>query len=110
MKAIRSLLPLVLSKVVFAAPTVTLQERATEICGQWDTVVAGPYTVYQNLWNEAKATSGSQCTTVNSYTQNLAWSTSWTWQGASNQVKSYANAALSESSERVGRSPPVCNY
>ena len=52
---------------------------------------------YQDLWNEAQASSGSQCTTVTSDSSNsLAWSTSWSWEGASNQVKSYANAVVSK--------------
>jgi len=64
-------------------------------------VVTGTYTVYQDLWNEAQATSGSQCTTVTSDSaSNLAWSTSWSWGGASNQVKSYANAVVTMSSKK----------
>lgn len=50
---------------------------------------------YQDLWGESAATSGSQCTTVNSLSgSTLNWSTSWTWAGGSSSVKSYANAAL----------------
>lgn len=73
------------------APT-RIVPRATSICGQWDTVETGTYTVYQDLWNEAAGT-GSQCTTVDSVSTDgvLAWSTSWSWTGNSSQVKSFAN-------------------
>jgi xyloglucan-specific endo-beta-1,4-glucanase len=61
---------------------------------------------YQDLWNEGEATSGSQCTTVTSDSGNsLVWSTSWSWEGASNQVKSYANAVVSKSTEELRISP-----
>jgi len=98
MKFTQALFPLALSTATVAVPTATLDKRATTICGQWDSVVTGTYTVYEDLWNEAAATSGSQCTTVNSLSgTTLAWSTSWTWAGGSNQVKSYANAVVTQS-------------
>jgi len=89
-----SALPLLFSSVL-ATPTPVVQERSTKICGQWDTVATGTYTIYQDLWGESSASSGSQCTTFNSLSSNtIAWSTSWTWAGGSSSVKSYANAAL----------------
>lgn len=73
------------------APTPVEKRAATSICGQWDTVETGTYTVYQDLWNEDAGT-GSQCTTVDSLTDStLAWSTSWSWTGGTSDVKSYAN-------------------
>jgi len=88
----------ILASSALAAPSrvaSSLKDRATTICGQWDTVVQGTYTVYQDLWGEAQATSGSQCTTVTGLSgSKLAWSTSWTWDGGSTDVKSYANAAI----------------
>lgn len=97
------------------APDKTLQKRAaTTICGQWDSVVTGTYTVYQDLWNEASATSGSQCTTVDSLTGNtIVWSTSWSWAGGSNQVKSYANVALTTTGvqiKSISSIPTVWHY
>ncbi|EON96324.1 putative xyloglucan-specific endo-beta- -glucanase precursor protein [Phaeoacremonium minimum UCRPA7] len=78
------------------APTKSLQERATTMCGQWDSLATGGYTVYQDLWGMSAATSGSQCTTVTGMSgSNLVWSTSWTWAGGSSSVKSYANAVVS---------------
>ncbi|TVY94317.1 putative xyloglucan-specific endo-beta-1,4-glucanase A [Lachnellula willkommii] len=100
MKFTQAILPLVFTAAAVATPTPTLDKRATTICGQWDSVVTGAYTVYQDLWNEAEATSGSQCSTVTSLSDStLVWSTSWTWAGASNQVKSYANAVVSSTTK-----------
>jgi len=50
--------------LVSAAPSKTIEERAASNCGQWDTVQTGTYTVYNNLWGESAASSGSQCMSV----------------------------------------------
>jgi len=77
---------------VFAVPTATVEKRAVTKCGTWDGIPSGTYTVWQNLWGKDSATSGSQCSTVNSFSGgSIAWSTSWTWAGGSYSVKSYAN-------------------
>lgn len=88
-------LSLSLASLTTAAPTPTktLEKRA-DFCGQWDSTVTGSYTVYNNLWGESSASSGSQCTGVDSLNGNtLAWHTSWTWEGGASSVKSFANAA-----------------
>lgn len=83
-----------LASSALAAPSL-IKPRATAMCGQWDTTTAGNYTIYQDLWGEDNASSGSQCTTVNGITNGtLSWSTNWTWAGGSSSVKSYANVAL----------------
>ena len=85
----------------FVVPSNVLAERAT-FCGQYDSEVTGTYTVYNDLWGESSATSGSQCTIVNSDTNGvLSWSTSWTWAGGSYSVKSYANAVVSISQQSL---------
>lgn len=86
--------------LALAAPTSTVQKRA-DYCGQWDSQVTGTYTIYnvcyspkarecrvalinhsQNLWGKADATSGSQCTGVDSLSgSTLKWHTKWTWAG-----------------------------
>lgn len=78
-----------------AAASPTISKRA-EFCGQWDSEVAGDYTVYNNLWGKDSANSGSQCTTNNGLGSDgsLSWSTSWTWAGGSTSVKSYANVVV----------------
>lgn len=82
----------ILASSALAAPAAI---KPRSMCGQWDTDTVSPYTVYQDLWGESSASSGSQCTTVSGvYNGVLSWSTSWTWAGGSSNVKSYANAAL----------------
>lgn len=84
--------------LALASPTKVLNARSTTFCGQWGSVETGTYTVYNDLWGESSATSGSQCTTVSSDSgTTLKWSTSWTWEGGSSDVKSYANAVLTQS-------------
>ena len=83
-----TLASLAIATLTVASP---VEKRATTICGQWDSLVEGQYTIYQDLWGEASATSGGQCSTVNSLSgTTLAWTTNWTWAGANSQVKSYA--------------------
>lgn len=77
------------------APTRSLAERSTSTCDQWGTIETGSYIIYNDLWGEAEATSGSQCTTVTGLTNGIvSWTTAWTWAGGSSDVKSYSNAAL----------------
>ncbi|KFY40072.1 hypothetical protein V494_03683 [Pseudogymnoascus sp. VKM F-4513 (FW-928)] len=78
-------------------PSKTIKERATEICGQWDSIQTGSYTLYQDLWGIDAATSGSQCSTYESLSgDTIAWSTKWSWQGGDYNVKSYANVVLTQ--------------
>ncbi|RLN89295.1 hypothetical protein BBJ28_00024587 [Nothophytophthora sp. Chile5] len=75
--------------------TAIASASAANFCGQWDSTTVGNYIVYNDLWNMGQATSGSQCTGVDKVSgSTIAWHTSYSWAGASNQVKSYANAAL----------------
>ena len=68
------------ASLALAAPA-TIEKRA-DYCGQWDNKVNGVYTTYNNLWGQSDATSGSQCTGVDSLTgSTLKWHTSWSWAG-----------------------------
>jgi len=68
--------------------------RATQVCGQYDTVTAGSYSLLTDLWGEANATSGSQCSTLESVSGNtVAWSTEYTWTGGTS-IKSFSNIQL----------------
>jgi xyloglucan-specific endo-beta-1,4-glucanase len=96
MKLQQTLLLLPLATSALAAPSPTLEKRATTICGQWDSVVTGTYTVYQDLWGEFAATSGSQCTTVNSDNDGTL-----SWAGGSSSVKSYANAVVTATVQQI---------
>ncbi|KAH8700655.1 putative endoglucanase [Talaromyces proteolyticus] len=83
-------------------PILTLGNAVTgsviarrELCGQYDSKAAGPYTLYTNLWGESSATSGWQCSAVDYQSGNeVSWHTVWDWAGTSNGVKSYSNIEL----------------
>lgn len=67
-----------------------LPKRA-DVCGQWDSQTTGRYIMYNNLWGRDSATSGSQCSGVDSISGNtVKWHTSWTWAGGPYNVKSYS--------------------
>lgn len=96
-------------------PFKTIEKRATTICGQWDSVATGTYTLYQDLWGESAATSGSQCSTYISLSGNtISWSTSWTWAGGSSSVKSFANVVLTQATgvqlSTISSIPSVWTY
>ncbi|KAI9168101.1 endoglucanase [Paramyrothecium foliicola] len=81
--------------------TQSLDKRATTVCGQWDSVQTGGYTVYNNLWGKDSGT-GSQCLTVDGISSGLLrWSTTWSWSGGPYNVKSYPNAVLQAPAARV---------
>ncbi len=69
------------ASLVLAAPAATIEKRA-DFCGQYESATKGSYIVYNNLWGEGAATSGSQCSGINGLSNNiLSWHTSWTWAG-----------------------------
>ncbi|KAJ6490881.1 concanavalin A-like lectin/glucanase domain-containing protein [Mycena sanguinolenta] len=83
---------LVLVPFISASP---VQERATidtsSHCGQWDTVVAGPYSLLLDQWGLSGASSGTDCASLTSLNGNtLAWKTTWNWVGGTG-VKSFTN-------------------
>ncbi|CAI4220265.1 unnamed protein product [Parascedosporium putredinis] len=85
-----------------ATPTPTVNKRATTWCDAWGSQVTGGYTIYHNNWGAAQATSGSQCTTLESVNSgSVVWSTSWTWAGGSSSVKSYSNVALVDVNKKL---------
>jgi xyloglucan-specific endo-beta-1,4-glucanase len=86
--------------VVSASPVATPVERsvtpvrrqAASLCSQYAYYAANGYEFNNNNWGKGSASSGSQCTTVQSTSgSGVSWSTSWTWQGGQDNVKSYAN-------------------
>lgn len=59
-----------------ATKTVNKAATSTEICGEWDTVETGNYILYQDLWGEDNASSGSQCSEVTALDDNtISWET-----------------------------------
>ncbi|GMF14102.1 unnamed protein product [Phytophthora lilii] len=56
-------------KVFFAAAvaaTALAAAYAADFCDQWGTATTDDYIIYSNLWGESYATSGSQCTGLDS--------------------------------------------
>ncbi|KAF4314704.1 hypothetical protein G195_011702, partial [Phytophthora kernoviae 00238/432] len=89
-----------LVNIVIAA--LLLSVSAADMCGKWRLSKAGKYIVYNNLWNQGAASSGSQCTGVDSASgSTVAWHTSYSWSGAPTEVKSYSNAALVFSKKQI---------
>ncbi|KAF4987459.1 hypothetical protein FGRMN_10362 [Fusarium graminum] len=85
-----------------ATPSKTLDKRATTWCEAFGSVQTAGYTVYHNNWGRGDATSGSQCTTFNSYKSgSFSWSTKWSWAGGNIHVKSYSNVALENINKKV---------
>lgn len=81
------------SLAVLAAPAPhrTIEERATQQCGQYASQSSAPYTLNTNGWGWSSGT-GSQCSEINSVSGNtIAWDTTWSWSGTPTQVKSYTN-------------------
>ncbi|KAG1817175.1 glycoside hydrolase family 12 protein [Suillus subaureus] len=67
----------------------------TLIAGKWDTVNAGQYSLFNDLWNQQNATWGSQTSQITSLSgSSIAWITTYTWVGEPGQVKSFANIQL----------------
>ncbi|KAJ7033652.1 glycoside hydrolase family 12 protein [Mycena alexandri] len=95
---------LLLVPFVASAPT-DVAERATAIdttshCvfhpGQFDSVVAGSYTLFLDQWGASGASSGSDCANFVALTgTTVSWKTVWTWtSGSSTGVKSFTNINL----------------
>ncbi|KAM0268860.1 hypothetical protein ACHAQH_009908 [Verticillium albo-atrum] len=77
------------------ASPLTARQSST-FCDDWGSAVAGPYTIYNNLWGKGAATSGQQCTTLSGLSgSSVSWSSSWSWAGGPTSVKSYPNAVVS---------------
>ncbi|KAI3612887.1 glycoside hydrolase family 12 protein [Moniliophthora roreri] len=67
----------------------------TERCGQWDSVVVGPYTIYVNQWGKDGG-SGTSCAKVNSLSgTTISYVNRWNWTGGTG-VKSYTNVNLNQ--------------
>ncbi|KAL9603043.1 MAG: hypothetical protein Q9219_001407 [cf. Caloplaca sp. 3 TL-2023] len=74
-----------------AVPTKVLSPSGPSQCGQYSSISTGGYTVYANQWG-ANTGTGSQCSQIDGLSgTSLAWSTTWSWSGGVNSVKSYTN-------------------
>lgn len=71
--------------LALASAVPTPIEKRADSCGQWDTIETGSYTVYNNLWGQGSADSGSQCFGVDGLNGNsISWHASWSWSGGAN--------------------------
>ncbi|RDW70603.1 putative endoglucanase [Aspergillus mulundensis] len=98
------LLALSLASLASAAsiPSSNMFTRRSDFCGQYDTATEGNFIVYNNLWGQDNADSGSQCTGVDSANgDSISWHTSWSWSGGSSSVKSFANVAYQFTSTQL---------
>ncbi|KAJ7901573.1 glycoside hydrolase family 12 protein [Mycena leptocephala] len=113
-----------LSVLLFLVPFISasptpVEERATAIdtsshCGQWDTVVAGGYSLSLDQWGLSGASSGSDCASLTTLTgTTLAWKTTWTWTGGTG-VKSFtnigANSGLNKQLSAIKSIPAVWTW
>ncbi|SMY28168.1 unnamed protein product [Zymoseptoria tritici ST99CH_1A5] len=84
---------LLLAGLAMAAPAS--RAAPTNMCTNQEGYSNSGYRVQNNLWGKDAATSGSQCSAVNSISSGgVVWSTTWEWYGGQNNVKSYAFSAL----------------
>ena len=97
LSSLLSLVALVTS--VVASPTDLAARQSIDMsshCGQWDTVTAGSYTMFLDLWGASGATSGQQCSQLVSLSgSTISWKTTWTWVGGTG-VKSFSNIQLNQ--------------
>nr|AAM77701.1 endoglucanase [Ovatospora brasiliensis] len=76
-----------------AATPLGWRERRQQVslCGQSSSWSGNGYQLNNNLWGQSRATSGSQCTYLDSSSNSgIHWHTTWTWEGGEGEVKSYA--------------------
>ncbi|KAG7095202.1 hypothetical protein E1B28_005978 [Marasmius oreades] len=92
--ALITLLPFIYAAPVTENGLVKRQIDTSQHCGQWDTVVAGQYTLYLDQWGMGNAQSGQSCANLISLSgTTISWKNTWNWVGG-NGVKSYTNVNL----------------
>jgi len=65
-------------------------------CGDYDSVPAGPYSLFLDQWGKSDASSGSNCAAITSFNgTTVAWKNPWKWAGGY-KVKSYTNIQLNK--------------
>src|SRR6478609_4403105 len=82
---------LLVATTAAASALITRQSHVQSLCelyGYWSN---NDYELLNNLWGKDSASSGSQCTYLDGTPASggVQWSTTWTWLGAENNVKSY---------------------
>jgi xyloglucan-specific endo-beta-1,4-glucanase len=60
------------------------------LCKDYEYASSNGYEINNNIWGRSFATSGTQCTYVDSLSSTGAkWHSTWTWAGGKDNVKSY---------------------
>ena len=91
--ALAGLLAVATASPIDNGVTPVVKRQAANLCDQYGYYAANGYEFNNNNWGKGSASSGSQCTTVQSTSgSGVSWSTTWSWQGGQDNVKSYANA------------------
>ncbi|KZL81565.1 glycosyl hydrolase family 12 [Colletotrichum incanum] len=72
--------------------TTATRSAQSSLCTQYAYASVDGYDLLNNLWGKDDADSGSQCTYYYGPASGggLSWGTTWTWNGAPNNVKSYS--------------------
>ena len=84
---------LLLSSLTAAASLPAEKRQQKTLCDQYAYWSGNGYEMNNNLWGRGSASSGSQCTYLDSASNNgIQWRTTWTWNGSPNNVKSYVYA------------------
>jgi len=74
-------------------PATSGRRQAASLCSQYGYYAAYGFEFNNNLWGAGAASSGSQCTTVEGTSASgVKWSSTWTWTGGQDNVKSYVNS------------------
>ncbi|KAK1828644.1 endoglucanase [Podospora conica] len=79
--------------VVHASALMPRQAHLQSLCDLYAYWSNDKYELLNNLWGKDTATSGSQCTYLDGTANDgMQWSTTWTWNGSPDSVKSYPYA------------------
>ncbi|OJJ68009.1 hypothetical protein ASPBRDRAFT_58604 [Aspergillus brasiliensis CBS 101740] len=90
------------SAAVPALAGLTARGPIGTICTKNNIITTSDFILYNNLWGEDYATSGSECTYLDYDSGNsISWQTSWTWAGGDDYVKSYPNAVLNVGAKQL---------
>ena len=77
------------SFILGALASVAFAQQHT-LCKDYEYFSSNGYELNNNIWGRSAATSGSQCTYVDSVSSTGAkWHTYWQWTGGKDNVKSY---------------------
>jgi xyloglucan-specific endo-beta-1,4-glucanase len=90
------------SASILAAVALATSTYAQALCDQYGYLAANGYEFNNNMWGKGAASSGQQCTNVDSTSASgVKWKVNWQWAGGENNVKSYPNVGKKISSKKL---------